>query len=139
MNYSQIHSSVRGALFLIISTYVGFNSIPIQFLPNPRATFIVVPEPRNRSNTIPFGRQLERIGLIWEKATPEEKHKLLAGMLEAVYVDLAASRSIVGIQPKPLSYPLFESPRHKPENKVIVFSPGEEGKNGLRYELRARF
>ena len=71
------------------------------------------------------GELLESLGLIWEKATLEEKHRLLAGMLEAVYIDLAASRSIVGIQPKPPFYPLFESLRQKPENKVTVFNPGE--------------
>lgn len=69
-----------------------------------------------------------RLGLIWEKATLGEKHRLLTGMLEAVYVDLAASRSIVGIQPKPPFYPLFESLKCKPDNKVIVFNPGEEEK-----------
>jgi len=70
------------------------------------------------------GELLESLGLIWEKATLEEKHRLLIGMLEAVYIDLAASRSIVGIQPKPPFYPLFESLRQNPDNKVTVFSPG---------------
>ena len=58
----------------------------------------------------------------------EEKHRLLAGMLEAVYVDLAVSRSVVGIQPKTPFYPLFESLKHKPESKVTLFRPGEEEK-----------
>jgi hypothetical protein len=44
------------------------------------------------------GEQLENLGALWEVATLEEKHTLLSGMLEAVYVDLAVSRSIVGIQ-----------------------------------------
>ena len=44
---------------------------------------------------------LESLGFIWDKATLEERHKLLSVMLEAVYIDLAASRVIVGIQPKP--------------------------------------
>ena len=74
------------------------------------------------------GELLESLGLIWEKATLEEKHRLLTGMLEAIYVDLAASRSIVGIQPKPPFYPLFESLKHKPESKVTVFRPSEEEK-----------
>jgi hypothetical protein len=49
-------------------------------------------------------------------------------MLEAVYVDLAVSHSVVGIQPKPPFYPLFEPLKHKPESKVTVFRPGEEEK-----------
>ena len=84
---------------------------------------LVIPEADAALNA---GELLESLGLIWEKATLEEKHRLLAGMLEAVYVDLAASRSIVGIQPKPPFYPLFESLKRKPDNKVIVFNLGEE-------------
>jgi DNA invertase Pin-like site-specific DNA recombinase len=67
---------------------------------------LVIPEADAALNA---GEFLESLGLLWEKATLEEKHRLLAGMLEAVYVDLAASRSIVGIQPKPPFNPLFES------------------------------
>ena len=85
---------------------------------------LVIPEADVALNA---GELLESLGLIWEKATFEEKHRLLAGMLEAVYVDLAASRSIVGIQPKPPFYPLFENLRQEPGNKVTVFSPGETG------------
>jgi hypothetical protein len=43
-------------------------------------------------------------------------------MLEAVYVDLAVSRSIVGIQPKAPFYPLFESLKNQANNKIIVFT-----------------
>lgn len=85
---------------------------------------LVIPEADVALNA---GELLESLGLIWERATLEEKHRLLAGMLEAVYVDLAASRSIVGIQPKPPFYPLFETLRHEPGNKVTVFSPVETG------------
>ncbi|UCG54550.1 MAG: hypothetical protein JSV32_08250 [Dehalococcoidia bacterium] len=45
-------------------------------------------------------------------------------MIEAVYIDLAASRSIVGIQPKPPFYNLFGSLKHVLDNKVIIFRPG---------------
>jgi site-specific DNA recombinase len=83
---------------------------------------LVIPEPDAAMNA---GKLLESLGLIWQKATLEEKHTLLSGMLEAVYIDLAASRSIVGIQPKPPFYPLFESLKRKPDNKVIVYNPGE--------------
>jgi len=74
------------------------------------------------------GELLESLGLIWDKATDEEKHRLLSGMIEAIYIDLVASRSIVGIQPKPPFYNLFESVRHMPNNKVIIFRPGTKQK-----------
>ena len=42
-------------------------------------------------------------------------------MIEAVYIDLAASRSIVGIQPKPVFYPLFNSLENQSGNAISVF------------------
>ncbi|HEX9897223.1 MAG TPA: hypothetical protein VGA85_06160 [Dehalococcoidales bacterium] len=58
---------------------------------------------------------------------PEADAALNAGeMLEAVYVDLAASRSIVGIQPKPPFYPLFEALKQRPGAKVTLFNPGSK-------------
>ena len=91
---------------------------------NDTLNSLVVPE---NDATISAGEMLENLGFIWEKATLEEKHRLLRTMLEAVYVDLAASRSIVGIQPKGAFYPLFDSLKRIPGNKVIIFRPGEVG------------
>jgi hypothetical protein len=42
-------------------------------------------------------------------------------MLDAVYIDMAAKRSIVGIQPKPTFYPLFKALENQKDNKIIVF------------------
>ncbi len=42
------------------------------------------------------------------RATPEERHELLAGMLDGVYVDLRGSRAVVGIKPKPPFLAVFE-------------------------------
>jgi site-specific DNA recombinase len=81
---------------------------------------LIIPEADVAFNA---GEILEILGLIWQKATLEEKHKLLSGMLEAVYVDLAASRSIVGIQPKPPFYPLFEALKRNAEARVTLFNP----------------
>ena len=89
---------------------------------NDALNSLVVPE---SDATITAGELLENLGLIWDKATLEEKHRLLRTMLEAVYVDLAASRSIVGIQPKAPFYPLFDSLKRIPGNKVTIFRPGE--------------
>jgi hypothetical protein len=94
---------------------------------------LVVPE---SDATIQAGEMLENLGVIWERATLDEKHRLLRMMLEAVYVDLAASRSIVGIQPKGPFYPLFDSLKRLPDNKVLIFRPGEveERKTGSSCE-----
>jgi site-specific DNA recombinase len=89
---------------------------------NDALNSLVLPEAHA---TIAAGELLENLGPVWREATLEEKHRLLTVMLEAVYVDLAASRSIVGLQPKAPFYPLFDSLKQMPGNKVIIFRPGE--------------
>lgn len=88
---------------------------------------LVIPE---ADATIDAGQLLESLGIIWNKATLEEKHTILTGMLEAVYVDLGENKSIVGIQPKPAFYPLFESLKQG-ESKIMVFNPLETRANSL--------
>ena len=78
----------------------------------------VIPE---EDTVLRAGELLESLGLIWGRATDEEKYR--RGMIEPVYIDLAASRSIVGIQPRPPFYNLFESLKYVPDNKVTIFSP----------------
>ncbi len=70
------------------------------------------------------GQILETLGLVWGTATVEERHRLLSGMMEALYVGLAASRAIVGVQPKPPFRVLFESLRTQPGSGVTVFPAG---------------
>ncbi len=86
---------------------------------------LVIPE---EDSALRASELLESLELIWNKATDDEKHRLLSGMIEAVYIDLAASRSIVSIQPKPPFYNLFESLKHVPGNKVIIFRPSAKQK-----------
>jgi hypothetical protein len=86
---------------------------------------LVIPE---EDAAINAGNLLENMGHLWEKATLAEKHRLLSIMLEAVYVDLAASRSIVGLQPKPAFYPLFRSLQNHEENQITVFFNDNKGK-----------
>ena len=86
---------------------------------------LVIPE---EDAAINAGKLLENMGYLWGKATLAEKHRLLSIMLEAVYVDLAASRSIVGIQPKPAFYPLFRSLQNHAENQITVFFNDNKGK-----------
>lgn len=69
---------------------------------------------------------LENLGPVWQQATLEEKNGLLASMLEAVYLDLAASKSVVGIVPKPPFYPLYESLLDESAGRVRVYKPNPE-------------
>ena len=87
-----------------------------------RLSTLVIPE---MEAAMDAGAFLENLGIIWTKATMEEKHKLLVIMLDAVYVDLLTSRKVVGILPKPAFYHLFESLKRQKDSKVIVFKPDD--------------
>ena len=84
---------------------------------------LVVPE---MDAAIKAGELIENLDKIWQGSTPEEKHKLLTIMLDAVYVDLLNTRTIVGLLPKPAFFQLFESIKQKPGSKVTIFNPNEK-------------
>jgi hypothetical protein len=83
-----------------------------------RLDSLVIPE---EDDAINAGRLLENMGPVWENASLDEKHRLLCLMLDAVYLDLAATRSVVGILPKPVFYPLFKSLQNVSENKITIY------------------
>ena len=91
-----------------------------------RLESLVIPEV---DTALHAGEFLENLGLIWEKATLEEKHRLLSGILDAVYIDLMSTRSIVGLFPKPPFCSLFQSMRQKLGSNVIVFTPDQSGES----------
>ena len=84
---------------------------------------MVIPQ---ADETLEAGKLLEKLGKLWQEATLKEKNKILSTMLEAVYVDLLATRSVVGIQPKAPFYALFE--RMKTGSKVTIFDPKNDKK-----------
>ena len=47
------------------------------------------------------GRLLEDIPRLWTGATLQERHQLLATILDAVYIDMMGSKSIVSVKLKP--------------------------------------
>jgi DNA invertase Pin-like site-specific DNA recombinase len=59
---------------------------------------LIVPE---QGSILQAGRLLEDLPLMWDKAQLEERHTILRGFLECVYVDLAEPPTLVGIKPKP--------------------------------------
>jgi hypothetical protein len=84
---------------------------------------LVVPE---MDAAIKAGELIENLDNMWRGSTPEEKHRFLTIMLDAVYVDLLNTRKIVGLLPKPAFYQLFESIKQKPDSKVTIFNPHEK-------------
>ena len=53
-----------------------------------------------------YGDHIEGLAEAWGAATLEERHQLLAMMLDAVYVDMAQGL-VIGLKPKPEFLPLF--------------------------------
>ena len=47
------------------------------------------------------GRLLADMPRLWAGATLQERHQLLATVLDAVYIDTKGSKSIVSVKPKP--------------------------------------
>ena len=88
-----------------------------------RLNTLVIPE---MDATLNAGALLENLGVIWAKATMEEKHKLLAIMMDAIYIDLLTTHRVVGILPKPTFYSLFETLKQKPDSKVTIFKPDDD-------------
>lgn len=66
---------------------------------------LVVPEERS---TLQAGHLLENLPLLWEKANVEERHSILNGFLECVYVEIQKPGTVVGIKPKPQFMGLFQ-------------------------------
>ena len=76
---------------------------------------LVVPEERS---TLQAGHLLENLPLLWQKASPEERHSILNGFLECVYVDIQKPGTVVGIKPKPQFMGLFQFMEAKSETPV---------------------
>jgi site-specific DNA recombinase len=68
------------------------------------------------------GQKLEDLGAVWEVASLEDKHSLLLSMLDEVYLDLANTRSVVAIKPKPAFYLSYDSPGEKPHSTMRGFT-----------------
>ena len=69
---------------------------------------------------------IEKLGDLWPFANPEERHEILAGMVEAVYVDLADTKKVVGLAPKPAFKKLFDVVTTESDSGVIILTPPRE-------------
>jgi hypothetical protein len=87
---------------------------------------------------------IEDLNRLWLKATAEERRRILLGMLDAVYVDMAEGNGIVGISPKPVFRPLFESMENRDNAKPRLLNSGtepdsrESGSDSLLWWRRGR-
>jgi site-specific DNA recombinase len=54
------------------------------------------------------GNLIKNLRNLWAEANLEEQRKLLLTMLDAVYVDVKKTKSMVAIRPKPPFKPIFQ-------------------------------
>jgi site-specific DNA recombinase len=69
------------------------------------------------------GDLLADLRTLWRRATLDERHELLKGMVAKVYVDLV-SRRIIGVTPKPGFWSLFEQVRVE-HPRMLLLAPDE--------------
>jgi len=72
------------------------------------------------------GELITKLPELWGKASLAEKHKLLIAMLDAVYVDIKETRSIVAIQPKAPFRPVFDVATTREGSGVLLLKQPPE-------------
>ena len=71
------------------------------------------------------GRLIHRLPELWGEATPEERHDLLATMLDGVYVDIKESRTVVGLKPKAPFKAVFQIATAREGSGVALLPKGQ--------------
>ena len=96
------------------------------------------------------GRLLENLPALWAAATLDERHDLATSMLDAVYLDLGETKSVLAIKPKPPFAAVFSIaaaragsgvellPKEKPRRNhrgviQICVSGGDGGGSAVHY------
>ena len=79
-------------------------------------------------STMKAGELVENLGMLWDKATLQERREILYSMVDAVFLDMWVNKSVVGIQPRPAFYPLFKALQQ--DGQVTIFDPNEVTKGG---------
>ena len=72
--------------------------------------------------TIKAGEKLKSMSAIWDGANEQEKARMLAMMLEAVYCDAGLKR-IIALKPRQVFLPLFTLCDSLQEKNGLIFSP----------------
>ena len=87
-----------------------------------KAALAAVQTPQD-NQLIQLGDHIEGLVEAWEEATKEERHQLLAMMLDAVYVDMQAGK-VTGVKPKPEFLPLFNLKEPVRAGETILVTGG---------------
>ena len=85
-----------------------------------RLDVLVLPE---MEATIEAGTLVENLGVLWRSANLEERHRIVVGILDGVYVDMVQARKVVAIAPKPAFRRLFGIVTTRARSGVVVLNP----------------
>jgi site-specific DNA recombinase len=68
------------------------------------------------------GKLILNLPRLWGNATIEERRKLLLTMLDAVYIDVKETKSIVAIKPKPPFKPIFQVAASRGKSDISILN-----------------
>ena len=68
------------------------------------------------------GKLIMNLRELWAEANLEERRKLLLTMLDAVYVDVKKTKSIIAIKPKPPFIPIFQIAATKGGSNIHIIN-----------------
>jgi len=70
--------------------------------------------------TLEAGKLVENLGTLWRNADLAERHQLIAGMLDAVYIAMVETRQVVAVSPKPPFPCLLEVVSTKADSGLLI-------------------
>ncbi len=85
---------------------------------------LVVPEANAAEEA---GKLIMDLPSLWASATPEEQHRLLLTVLDAVYVDAKQSKRVVAIRPKPPFRPIMQVAASREGSDVRIVNEPLDG------------
>ncbi len=80
------------------------------------------------------GNPIMNLPKLWAEANMEEQRKLLLTMLDAVYVEVKQTKSIVAVKPKPPFKPVFQVAATKEGSKIRIINEPIEGTSVFQVE-----
>ena len=73
------------------------------------------------------GKLIMNLPRLWNEANLEERRKLLLTILDAVYVDVKKTKSIIAIRPKPPFKPVFQVAASREKSDIRILNEPLEG------------
>ena len=82
------------------------------------------------------GKLIMDLPKLWKNANQEERRNLLLTMLDAVYMDVKQTKSIVAIRPKPPFKPVFQVTASRKDYNIRILNEPINGSSMFMVETR---